>query len=99
MIGVEYDLFWKLNPKSLKPFIKAFSLKQKYDDNINWMNGTYIRMAIGSVLNEKNKYPDKPMMSDKVKKEESPKDRQNEIQRKFMNMIPIINSQLRKEVN
>lgn len=61
MIGVNYDLFWSLNPKSLSPFIKAFNLKQEYDDWMAWRNGLYIQMAIGSVLNEKNKYPTKPL--------------------------------------
>jgi len=39
MIGVEYDLFWRLNPKSLTPFVKAFSMKAKYEDSLAWTMG------------------------------------------------------------
>jgi hypothetical protein len=67
MMGVDYELFWTLNPKSLSPFTKAFSLKQKYDDSMAWQSGVYIRMAIVSSLNKEAKYPKRPMMADKVK--------------------------------
>lgn len=63
MIGVDYDLFWTLNPKSLEPFVKAFELKQKYDDMISWTNGLYVRMAIVSSLTKDAKYPKSPLSS------------------------------------
>lgn len=62
MMGVEYDLFWKLNPKSLTPFIKAFSLKTIQEDRLAWVTGLYIQRAISSSLNAKAKYPDRPFM-------------------------------------
>lgn len=60
MIGVNYDLFWTLTPKSLEPFIKAFELQQKREDTLAWQSGIYIQMAIASVLDSKNKYPEQP---------------------------------------
>lgn len=61
MIGVPYDLFWGLDPKSLTPFIKAFSLSQKQRDYEMWMQGRYIQLAIGSNLSKQCKYPEKPL--------------------------------------
>lgn len=59
-MGVGYDLFWTLNPKSLTPFIKAFSLRQQYDDALSWTQGMYIKMAIGGLLDSKVEYPAQP---------------------------------------
>jgi hypothetical protein len=99
MIGVDYDLFWTLNPKSLSPFVKAFSLKQKYDDAIAWSQGIYIRMAIGSCLSKNTKYPEKPMMADKVKIEPPKPMTMEEIKRRFMAHANDINVKFGKEVN
>ena len=94
MIGVDYDLFWKLNPKSLIPFTKAFSLRQKYDDTIAWQNGLYIKMAIASSFNKQAKYPDHPMTVERVEREMP----QEEIKRRFMRQMELINAQKRSEV-
>lgn len=69
MIGVPYDLFWELNPKSLTPFIKAFSLKQKQLDYNMWLQGMYIQKAVGSNLSKECKYPNKPFTMLKEKTE------------------------------
>ena len=67
MIGVDYDLFWTLTPKSLSPFVKAFRLKQEYEDAQAWRLGGYIKMAIASSFSKNAKYPEKPLsMADKV---------------------------------
>ncbi len=89
MIGVDYDLFWTLNPKSLSPFIKAFELKQKYDDAMAWRSGAYIKMAIASSLAKGNKYPTKPF-SDTGSREMTPQ----EIKEKMMANAEIINARL-----
>lgn len=88
MIGVDYDLFWTLNPKSLSPFIKAFELKQKYDDASAWRSGMYIRMAIGSVLAKGNKYPTKPLSD--TGRDMTPQ----QIKEKMMAQAEIINARL-----
>lgn len=62
-MGVDYDLFWSLNPKSLQPFIKAFELQKKQDDYNAWLNGMYVQHAVASVLNgSKSKYPREPFI-------------------------------------
>lgn len=95
MMGVDYELFWTLNPKSLSPFIKAFSLKQKYDDATAWRNGLYIRLAVASCFNKSAKYPTKPM-SHNGEDENRPMTAE-EIKSRMMATANRINSQLRKE--
>jgi len=68
MMGVGYDLFWTLNPKSLQPFVEAFTLKQKYDNVNNWQLGLYIQVAIASVLDKKTNYPKTPFGEEVVEK-------------------------------
>lgn len=94
MMGVDYELFWTLNPKTLSPFIKAFELKQKYNDTMAWQQGNYIRIAIGSCFDKNTKYPQRPFTSDKV--EEKPMSAED-IKSKMMERMKIINSRFRKE--
>jgi len=93
MIGVDYDLFWTLNPKSLSPFIKAFKLRQEYDDAMAWNLGRYIQSAIGSVLSKSGKYPSKPFSSTPQAKEMTP----DEIKQRVMNQMKLINARFGKE--
>lgn len=90
MIGVDYDLFWTLNPKSLSPFIKAFDLQQKYDDALAWKQGAYIKVAIASALDKHTKYPDKPFSSKKEEVVMTPQ----QIKEKMMATAEIINTRL-----
>jgi len=92
MIGVDYDLFWTLNPKSLSPFTKAFSLKQDYDNTVAWSQGLYIRLAIASCLDGKVKYPNKPLnrgSSEPMSTEE--------IKRRMLAQMALVNERFRKE--
>lgn len=91
MMGVDYNLFWTLNPKSLSPFTKAFNLKIQYDDRLAWQHGKYITVAVASVLDNKTKYPTKPFLEDMDNLiEETPQDRMNRIKEKMlMNMVVI----------
>lgn len=76
-IGVGYELFWKLNPKKLKPFMVAF--KQKKDEEIatinytTWLQGRYNADAINCNFSKNGKYPDKPI--DLSGKKETPKNK------------------------
>lgn len=60
-----YELFFKLNPKKLNPFVKAQESKVKYEyeriDYEAWLNGLYVRLATASVLSKDVKYPNKPL--------------------------------------
>ena len=60
MIGVNYELFWTLDPHSLSPFVKAFELQNNHNDVQSWRLGMYIQSAIASVLDKKVKYPEEP---------------------------------------
>lgn len=95
MMGVDYDLFWTLNPKSLDPFIKAFSMKQKYDNICSWRDGMYIRMAVASVLDSSVKYPTSPIEADK---ELTPAEKSLEIRKKVMERMIVINSRFKEDV-
>lgn len=93
MMGVEYDLFWELDPKSLSPFVKAFSLKTRYDDTMAWQQGIYIRMAIASCLDKNVKYPKKPMIAEKVTKTKSVDNEQ--IKFNFLNHAQLLNKKFK----
>lgn len=93
-MGVDYELFWTLNPKSLSPFVKAFSLKQEYNDTLAWQYGMYVRLAIGSSFSKDSKYPSKPLLTKKVADTTmSPE----EIKARVMAKMNKLNSQFGKE--
>lgn len=64
-IGIDYRLFWHLNPTKLKPFAEADELKQKNklkeQELISYMHNIYTLRAIGACLSKKSKYPEKPL--------------------------------------
>jgi len=93
MIGVDYEQFWILNPRKLEPFIKAFSLKQEYDDRMAWLQGDYIRMAIASSMSKKVKYPKRPRTMDKM----SPEEKQRQIKERFLDTMSKINKDKGRE--
>lgn len=104
MMGVNYDLFWTLNPKSLSPFIKAFSLKHEfdyeYDDRMAWLSGLYIRMAIASTLDKDSKYPEKPLSETMkvVDKKVDENKMMNKIKQAMLERMAIVNQGFKKEV-
>lgn len=95
MIGVQYDLFWSLNPKSLAPFIRAFTLRQKHEDVLAWQQGSYIRMAITSSFNDKVKYPVNPLSQSAVN-EISPEKQQEIIKERFLRHVQLINKKFER---
>ena len=95
-MGIDYDLFWTLNPTSLEPFIKAFSMRTDYDDIMAWRAGMYIQRAIASSLSKNNPYPNKPMFGTQevIMTEEQ---RQKVIQDRFLNHMKLLNKKFEKE--
>ena len=91
MMGVDYDLFWTLNPKTLSPFIKAFSLKQRYDDFLAWQHGKYVTMAIGSSLSKEIKYPTKPFLT------QAEVDPTQDMKQRILARVEVLNSRFNKE--
>lgn len=97
MMGVDYELFWTLNPKSLAPFVRAFSLKQKYDDRLAWSSGVYIRMAIASNFGKQVKYPQHPFLETATVVEVDTEAQQQLIKDKFMIRMKELNSRFGEE--
>ena len=97
MMGVNYDLFWTLNPKSLSPFYKAFELSKNQQDEIAWQNGWYIRLAVASIIDSKVKYPTKPMSDTTVTIEEVAQAKMNKIKQKMLETMVVVNSKFTKE--
>ena len=65
LYGCSYELFWKLNPKKLEAFAKAYEEKIELlntcMDTAAWLNGMYVLNAIGAAFGKhSNKYPEKP---------------------------------------
>lgn len=98
-VGVDYDLFWKLNPKSLQPFFEAYKEKQEDElDKLNfqgWLNGVYIQRAIGSALSKKNKYFSEPI-NIKGGQKLNPQEKYEDIKNRFVSKAKRHNKNLRK---
>lgn len=64
-IGIDYKLFWELNPRKMKPFIEAFKAQQENKrDEINlaaWLNGYYVSSAIAANFSKNAKYISEPI--------------------------------------
>lgn len=73
-IGITYELFPRLNPRTIEPFRKAF--QQKKDEEIAtieytaWRNGLYVASAIGACFSKNGRYLDRPIevRADKLQK-------------------------------
>lgn len=89
MIGVDYGLFWELNPITMRPFVKAFELQQKQNDAAMWKQGYYIRLAVASCLDSKVKYPQSPVMK-------SNQSERNTVKDKFLMRMKEINARFER---
>lgn len=45
-MGVDYILFWRLNPIKLKPFLQAEKLRQEQRNRELWLQGAYVYEAV-----------------------------------------------------
>ena len=92
-------MFWKLNPKSLRPFFEAYKEKQKDEvDKINfqsWLSGVYIERAIGSSLSKKVKYFSEPINLEGGK-ELTPEEKYEDIRVRFLTQAKQHNKDLQK---
>ena len=64
-IGVDYALFWRLTPKKLEPFLKAYESRQKeqleFINIAGWVNGMYAGCSLSAAFGENAQYPEKPV--------------------------------------
>lgn len=82
-MGVDYHLFWHLNPMKLRAWEEADRIKTEKQDYLNWLLGRYVMSALdASVCNSwlwrnkgdtLHKYIDKPILTVVEEKEEKPK--------------------------
>lgn len=74
-IGVDYDLFWSLNPRKLQPFVKSFKMKQEIKtEDINfqtWLQGIYFGQALVAILDKNQEYFNEPIDFQKIKEQKS----------------------------
>ncbi|PJJ27837.1 hypothetical protein [Lacrimispora celerecrescens] len=49
-MGVPYDLFWRLNPRKLLPFVEAYRRKQQQRSDEMWLMGQYVASALDATV-------------------------------------------------
>lgn len=102
-MGVDYNLFWTLNPRKLQPFIKSFEMKQKINiETINyqtWLQGIYFGRAVVATLDKNVEYFDKPIDFDKYSNENVSEEKTKEeiMATKFEVLSIMFNRSLEKE--
>jgi hypothetical protein len=79
-MGVDYQLFWHLNPIKLRAFEEADRIRTEKQDYLNWLLGRYVMFALdASVCNSwlwrnkgdaPHKYINKPFLVQMEEKEE-----------------------------
>ena len=100
MMGVNNEVFWTLNPKSLSPYVKAFELKQINEDRQAWLEGYYIQLAIASSFDKTKDYPKEPFMTKKVVgKKMDAENKMNKIKENFLATMVVINQNFTKGEN
>ena len=57
---MSYELYWDGRPELVIPYRRADILRQKRENNNAWLQGAYIRQAVGSLFDKKTKYPKQP---------------------------------------
>lgn len=70
VVGVPYDTFWHITPRTLSAFAKAHKLKQRLKDEQMWIMGAYVKVAVQSAVEQclvgnraKTKYLEEPIMA------------------------------------
>ena len=70
--GISYRDFWRMTPAAISSIEKAYvqNLKEKrdYDEQLAWLNGQYVRVAIISAFDKKVKYPMNPIEERELKR-------------------------------
>lgn len=75
-MGISYAEFWHMNPRILDCYTKAYTIKRKEEDAMNWYLGQYFASAIGTCFDKHNKYPEHPFLQDLGLSEEEIADRE-----------------------
>ena len=97
-IGVDYTVFWGLNPKKLEIFAKAYrkrienemKLKREEINFSAWLTGAYIGEMASSLLSKRHKYPKAPHSLEEPTEEEH----MSQIKSKFLSWSNKVNAQI-----
>jgi len=72
-IGVQYSDFWKLNPRRLRHFNKAYQLKKEEEFEIinfqTWLQGIYFGQVLSASFSKNEKYFEEPIKFNKNKED------------------------------
>ena len=49
-MNVPYDLFWRLNPQKLMPFLMAYKKNQQRRSDDMWLMGQYVASALDATV-------------------------------------------------
>lgn len=50
VLGITEEQFWKMNPRLIKPYAKAFEIRRQHIDSQQWFLGEYMFEAISCAL-------------------------------------------------
>ena len=93
-IGVDYKLFWHLNPKKLKAFYKADEITIKRRDAEMWSMGQYILSAVSVATDHclngkkaKSQYIKEPLMRSQNRNNELSEEELQKQREAFVTML------------
>lgn len=95
VMGVSEEKFWDSTPEELKPYLKAYELKQKSKDSDMWQMGIYVMSAVqtavqNSLFGRKSKaeYIKEPLLNkvEEKKKILTEQDKKNERDKLLMTL-------------
>lgn len=110
-MGISYEEFWKLNPRSFNVIAKGYNLWKKEQDAMMWLQGGYIfdavSLAVGNAFRKKGQRPKEyfkvlkePFLSQSIKDESNmtESEKKNMTEQLFHNLeIQMANFNLQKK--
>lgn len=86
-IGMTYDQYWYGDPLMARAFFKAEQLRAKRLNEVAWLHGAYVYMAVGTIAENAMRkkgstpaeYPSKPMeLADRVETTQEKEEREEQ---------------------
>ncbi len=59
-LGMTWEEYWHGDNTLPGAYFEKFKIERDRENHYLWRQGLYVRAAIGSVMSEKNKYPNEP---------------------------------------
>lgn len=90
--------FWEGDPRLVVAYRKAERIRRENRYLAEWRAGVYVGKAVGAVLSEKAKYPDRPIFSveqdEQTEREGRERARMEEMMRRFAVMAAGVNRRM-----